>query len=103
MFTKAVPLPGTELHNEAIKGGFIEADYWKNFILGKKTGPISDFVPDADQWVERAYKRFYFRPRFIMRQLMNLRSLGDLKETIDGFFGILNFRQNLTCVNNSNP
>ena len=93
MFTKAVPLPGTQLHEEAIKGGFIAADYWEKFILGQKTTPISDFVPDADKWVERAYRKFYFRPKFIARQLMNIRSMKDLRKNVDGFMGILNFRQ----------
>ncbi len=94
MFTKAVPLPATKLHEESVEKGFIDKDYWKDFSIGKTKTQIKEFIPDANDWVARAYKEFYMRPSKIFSQILNIRSFKDLKKNLEGFWGICFFRQN---------
>lgn len=88
MFTKAVPLPNTELHRLAVTQGLINEDYWKDFVLGKKLPPIPAFVTDADYWVSRAYREFYLRPTKILEQISHIRSVDDLRKSLTGFMGV---------------
>lgn len=92
MFTKAVPLPDTKLMDDAVKQGFIKSDYWQNFVLGKEMEPIIPFVANADEWVKRAYREFYFRPKRILRQLSSLKSFDDIRKSFDAFWGMLFFK-----------
>ncbi len=92
MFTKAVPLPNTPLMNMAVAGGFVAKDYWRRFTLGEDLAPIPPLVPDADAWVQRAYRSFYLRPHKIFRQLLSIRSWSDLRKNIDGFIGVVGFK-----------
>ena len=92
MFTKAVPLPNTPLMAAAVEKSFLPADYWARFTLGEDMKPIPPLVPNADNLVKTAYRKFYLRPSKILSQLLSIRSLKDLKKNIDGFIGVLDFR-----------
>lgn len=92
MFTKATPLPGTPLMDMAIEQGLISRDYWSKFTLGEPMKAIPPFVRDARDWVERAYREFYFRPRKVLEQVRHIRTLRDLKKNIDGFIGLVRFK-----------
>ena len=94
MFTKATPLPETPLMELAVSQGLIDRDYWRDFTLGKPQAPIPPFVPDADRWVRRAYREFYFRPKRILQQLFRIRSRQDLLKSWDALVGLLFFRMN---------
>ncbi|NVM21761.1 MAG: cobalamin B12-binding domain-containing protein [Desulfobacterales bacterium] len=91
MFTVATPLPETRLHAEAVKHGLIDADYWRDFTLGKRSDRVPFMVPDADKWVNRAYRQFYFRPSFIAKKIGKVGSLNTLKRNLEGAWGILRF------------
>jgi len=82
MFTIATPYPGTKLFNDAVKEGIIDKDYWRDFTLGKKVDRIPYLVKDADKWIAKAYRQFYFRPRFILREIGKLRSWDEVKKKI---------------------
>lgn len=92
MFTAVTPCPATPLYELARKEGIITIDYWREFTLGHIQGErIPYFLDDAEEWVERAYKRFYFRPSYIMKQLSKINSLSALEKSIRAFRGILAF------------
>lgn len=92
MFTRAVPLPGTPLMHQAVKEGFVSADYWSRFTLGEDLAPIPPLAPDADKWVAKAYRSFYLRPQKILDQLLHIRSFRDWSKNLDGLLAILRFK-----------
>lgn len=92
MFTKATPLPGTPLMDMAVEQGLIAPDYWRRFTLGEEMRPIPPFVPDAREWVERAYREFYLRPAKMVEQALHIRSWHDIKKNAIGLMGLLSFR-----------
>lgn len=87
--------PNTQLFVDAEKAGLLDPARWEAFAAK----PVAGFV--VDHWTEhmtttqlvreqrRAYKRFYLRPRFILRQIMQLRSWYELGAKIKGFFKLL--------------
>jgi hypothetical protein len=42
------------------------------------------------KFVDNAYKRYYLRPRYILKQMEQIRSLTDIKRLVDGFFAVYN-------------
>jgi len=97
-FTILVPFPGTPLYADGIADGILTHDYWREFAQN----PIPDFKPEL--WVEqvsrreledvlmRAYKEFYMRPSFLLRQFTHLRSLGEFKRKLHAGFHMLRFK-----------
>jgi len=92
MFTVVTPLPKTPLYDLARREGLVSSDYWQEFTLGKrKNERIPYFVSDAEQWANKAYKRFYFRPRYILNQLSRVHSWNALKKVWRAFLGLIMF------------
>ncbi|MCX7767055.1 MAG: B12-binding domain-containing radical SAM protein, partial [Candidatus Sumerlaeia bacterium] len=83
-FSVTTPFPGTELYHQGLKSGVIQKDYWQEFA----SNPQVDFVPPV--WEEKftreelikllryAYKKFYLRPKYILSQLLRVKTVGEL-------------------------
>jgi len=83
-FSALIPFPGTPIYHEALERGVIERDVWAEFAKS----PTPDFTPpvweeelSADE-ITRAlaamYRKFYRRPRVILRRLAKVKSLSGL-------------------------
>jgi len=73
-FYTATPLPGTQLHREAIASGKIDEHYWLDYIKGARTDRIGVLAPNAEEKSRYAYKDFYLRPSkapILLRHLVN--------------------------------
>lgn len=89
MFTVVTPLPQTQLYNLAKKERLITTDYWREFTLGqRKAERIPYFFPDAERWARKAYRRFYFRPNYIVKKLSKINSWDAFKKHLQAFQGI---------------
>jgi radical SAM superfamily enzyme YgiQ (UPF0313 family) len=83
-FSITTPYPATELYSLGLKTGIVSRDFWKEFAQN----PTSDFT--APVWEEnlkkeelytllvRAYSAFYWRPKYMIRILLNIKSFSDL-------------------------
>jgi anaerobic magnesium-protoporphyrin IX monomethyl ester cyclase len=93
--------PNTELYDQAIARGVIHGDRWNHWIVDPKPG----FV--VDHWEEhlslatlvkiqaQAYRRFYFRPRYILRSAWRTRSLTELFSKFRGAMKLLPLNRRL--------
>jgi radical SAM superfamily enzyme YgiQ (UPF0313 family) len=96
-FTLWVPLPGTDAYKEVCKNGELEDKlFWENQIIPEFNfleKPI--YVPKGIKPEElikihqKAYRKFYFRPKYILKQIMNIGSIEDIKRLTKGFFKVL--------------
>lgn len=92
MFTVVTPLPQTPLYDLAKKEGLITTDYWREFTLGNRRGQrIPYFFDEAEDWIRKAYKRFYFRPNYVFKKLNKIRSWDTFKKHLQAFQGIFMF------------
>lgn len=93
MFSNVTPYPSTDLMRLAHEKGLMpDKNYWRRYTLGEIDDRIPYIFPGMDRWVKKAYMSFYLRPSFILRNLRKIRSPGDLKKYILGFYAILNFK-----------
>lgn len=87
-FTIFCPYPATETYFEGLKSGILRKDVWKEFA----TRPTEDFdlpfweenfsADELRQWLVRAYREFYLRPSYVIKNLAKVRSLGELSRKV---------------------
>jgi radical SAM superfamily enzyme YgiQ (UPF0313 family) len=82
--------PNTELFDQAVAAGLIEAGRWESWVSDPRPGF------QVDHWEEHmpiarlarlrktAYRRFYFRPRYILRSLLQTGSIYELGAKVLG-------------------
>ena len=85
MYNILTPFPGTTLYDEGMRDGVLDYGPWKDFM----EQPNPEFK--AQVWDEHftreelrdllhyAYRRFYWRPSFVVRNLFQIRNTSDLK------------------------
>ncbi len=84
MYNILTPFPGTPLFDEGVAEGVLDPELWTEFMRN----PRADFK--AQVWEQHfsraelrdllhtAYRRFYWRPRFVLRNLRQIRQPDDL-------------------------
>jgi len=87
--------PETELYREALEKGMIAKDLWKDFA----DCPRKDFQPPCwGEWFSReelvfllnlAYRRFYLRPTFMLKELSDISEPGRLVRHFKAGLGII--------------
>jgi anaerobic magnesium-protoporphyrin IX monomethyl ester cyclase len=85
MYNILTPFPGTTLYDEGVRDGVLNLDPWIEFMKN----PTEEFK--AQVWDEHftrdqlrdllhyAYRRFYWRPRFVVKNVFQIRNVADLK------------------------
>ena len=83
-FALLVPYPQTPLYQQILKQGLCQNDPWQEFARA----PTPSFSPPLANehfsrrqlmvFIDRAYRKFYWRPKHIVRELLTLKSLKDL-------------------------
>ena len=80
-FSISMCYPGTSLYEYAKKNGLLLAKSFKEFDMTH--GPVvktADMRRDElEHILARAYKEFYFRPRYILQTLFNINNLDEIK------------------------
>lgn len=94
-FSITTPFPATNLYRLGLKEGILERDYWREFALS----PRRDFVPGI--WEENlsreklmallksAYRNFYVRPVYILKELTKVKSLKEFRRKIKAGLKVL--------------
>ncbi len=87
-FNKFTPFPGSELYDMLVEQGY-------HFDYSEKSssldhGTVMYLPPNVDgkmyhKWLDKSYKRYYFRPRYLLKQLSQIRSFQDIERLSRGF------------------
>jgi len=87
-FTIFCPYPATETYFEGLKSGILKSDVWRDFAVRPRENfdlPFWEENYTADvlrHWLVKAYKEFYLRPVYIMKNVAKIRSLGELRRKV---------------------
>ncbi|MBS1266382.1 MAG: Ribosomal protein S12 methylthiotransferase RimO [Candidatus Woesearchaeota archaeon] len=94
-FSITTPFPATDLYTMALKEKIIKKDVWLEFA----TNPDKNFVPplyeeninreELISYLRLAYKSFYTRPSYILKQVAKIRSGGEFKRKIKAGLKVL--------------
>jgi len=95
-FSFLTPFPGTKDFIRAQQEGKFDKDYYKKSIIPEFNfldKPV--YVPKGIteeqilQMHRNAYRSFYLRPGYILKQIKNIRSLSDIKRLVNGARAVL--------------
>ncbi len=81
--------PGTEMYRWATDHGYLVPKDWPEWISPEgEQVTLLDYpqLPkaDIDELINRGLRKFYLRPRQMLRMLLNMRNLGDVKRKLHG-------------------
>lgn len=91
-FFIAVPIVGTELFEIAKKNKLIVNPDWRNWVLMPETPVLRTEELSPEDLVKlrsEAYKRFYLRPKFLLKTLLRIRTWGQFKLQFNAFVAVL--------------
>jgi anaerobic magnesium-protoporphyrin IX monomethyl ester cyclase len=83
-FHAVTPFPGTELYDNIEQYGTMSDDLNDYSYQGAAFVPHSMTREEITQLRQIAFRRFYTRPRFLLRRLLAIRSLHDLRAAMVG-------------------
>lgn len=79
-FYIATPFPGTEMYDWAVKNNKLLTKNWSLYDHQHHILNIPSATPEQiDHMYKLAYNSFYYRPKFILKRLLMLRSFYDIK------------------------
>ncbi len=96
-FAITVPFPGSELYESLVREGKLNRKDWENYTTFNPDPDKLVYVPegmDAKELIKlqrKAVRDFYLRPKMIMRQFFQIRTLS-LKTIWKGFLSLFNIR-----------
>jgi radical SAM superfamily enzyme YgiQ (UPF0313 family) len=89
LFNITTPFPGTAMFDWASKNGYINTFNWSDYDLSKPIMDIPGLKPIA---IENCYKefnrKFYLRPSYLLKRLLQLTSFSQLKVSLRAFYSI---------------
>jgi anaerobic magnesium-protoporphyrin IX monomethyl ester cyclase len=89
-FAIVIPHPGTELYETCMEHGWLVYDGWEDFAAENSLIETDELTrEDVEQARIRAYRRYYFRPKFVARSLLGTRSVQDIKRLFRGGKSVL--------------
>lgn len=91
VFNITTPYPGTVMFNWAKNKGYLKTLNWEDYDLSK---PVMDLPTLSSEELEKyyhlAYKKFYYRPSYILKRFFSIKSWQDFKILLQGFLTIFN-------------
>lgn len=83
-FNALTPFPGTTIYNEHEKYGVISKNTSEYTFQHASFVPYTMTREEIVKLRQLAFKRFYSRPKYIIRKLLEVRSLNDIKTLVKG-------------------
>jgi len=84
------PYPNTEVFGDAAEKGLVDGDLWREFALH----PTPDFrapqcngvlsLEELQDLLQKGYRSFYGRPKYVVKQLLKIRSFRELATKVSG-------------------
>lgn len=102
-FSILLPLPGTEVYQMAAEMGIELPPYWNAGFNSPKVTLSALSVRELIRAQNWAYRRTYFKPRYLVEQLARIRSLNDLKYNISRIDRFLRYIRSMSARIKSAP
>ena len=81
--------PGTEMYNWANEKGYILTKDWNKYNMSEVVMELPTIKPkELKEYYSLAHRKFYLRPKIIIRRLLRINSLTQLKQEIKGALAV---------------
>ncbi|MEW6620525.1 MAG: radical SAM protein [bacterium] len=94
------PFPGTSMFEWAKNKNLILTYDWDDYNFGHPIMKLENLSVDEIKYLYKLmYRSFYFRPKYILKKLVCIRSFDDLKILLEGFGAVVSFMKPKHPVN----
>jgi anaerobic magnesium-protoporphyrin IX monomethyl ester cyclase len=84
-FAIAIPHPGTALYQECKDNGWLTSENWADYTSESSLIETPWLTAEeVEQARVRAYREYYYRPRFIVGEALKIRRMADIKRLARG-------------------
>jgi len=86
--TILTPFPATQIYRDGLSQGILEHDIWQSFAQNPCEGfqpPYWEEILSREELIEllsQAYRTFYTRPSYILKELIQVRSIEELRRKV---------------------
>lgn len=93
--TITTPFPGTALYKKGLEEGIFKRDYWREFAKNPACGFQPEYwekelsSEELINLLNYAYKSFYTRPKYIIKELMKIKSFGEFRRKVKAGLQVL--------------
>ena len=86
------PFPGTEMFKWAKEKNLILTYDWDDYNLANPVMRLENLTADQiKRFYKMMYRAFYFRLGFMLRKILKIRTIDDIKILFSGFISLLSF------------
>ncbi|MGB2986102.1 MAG: radical SAM protein [Phycisphaerae bacterium] len=98
VFNITTPYPGTQLFDWAKKHGYLRTLDWNEYDLANSVMELPTVsAADINRMYKVAYREFFFRPGYLVRRFLRMRSLEDVRMNIRALRSVLFVRTTAPC------
>jgi radical SAM superfamily enzyme YgiQ (UPF0313 family) len=94
-FSAAIPFPGTDYYQYCKEKGLIKARSWADWLDDGEQSTVMEYPGLSKQdivgSVDKALRKFYLRPTYMIKFLLSTRSVSDLYRKMRGFRNFLSY------------
>lgn len=91
LYNITTPYPGTAMYKWAKQNGYLLTEDWEKYDLSTAVMNLPTVAPETvEQYYRKAHRDFYGRPKFILKRLLKIRSIGDLIKSAKGAMAVFN-------------
>lgn len=92
VYNITTPFPGTAMFNWAKENNYLNTYDWDDYDLARVVMELPSVSPkEIVRFYRKAYKKFYLRPRYLIKRIMKIRSFNDLKMNFTTFLSLIGF------------
>ncbi len=90
IFNVVIPNPGTQMYEWAVKNGVLKNENWDEYDLTKPVMTLANVSGEkVQEYYKLAYKKFYMRPAYVLKRILKIRYMADVRSLLNGFKGVL--------------
>jgi len=90
LFNITTPYPGTQMFEWARRNGYLRTLDWNDYDLANSVLELPTVSSEeVNRMYRRAYRKFYFRPRYLLKRLLKLREWDDLRMNFAAFRSVM--------------
>jgi radical SAM superfamily enzyme YgiQ (UPF0313 family) len=90
IFNVTTPYPGTEMFDWADRNGYLTTRNWNHYDLCHPVMKLPTVTPqEISRFYQKAYRRFYLRPGYVLKRLWKLRTMTDFASALAGLKGVM--------------
>jgi radical SAM superfamily enzyme YgiQ (UPF0313 family) len=92
LFNVSTPFPGTRMFKWAKENGYLKSEDWSKYDLSTMLMELPTISSEKiAEYYKKVFRMFYYRPSYLLKRLLKIRSFNDIKIAFKAVLAVFNF------------